>query len=207
MRRPLPPEEHDPRARGGDAPATAPRPTISLCVVARNEEGFIKGCLASAAELADEILVLDTGSTDLTRALAEQAGARVVTVQWRDDYAYAFEQMRRAARGDWILNLDADEALDKASLDRVRELVAAPEADAYLPLIRNYCYQVTLKWRPADPAAPESLGAAGWSPSRTVRLFRNDPRYRYTGVVHHGVAQSVRAAGGRVAPADILIRH
>lgn len=115
--------------------------------------------------------------------------------------------MRQAARGDWILNLDADEVLDPAAHERVRTLVAVPEADAYVPLIRNYSYQVTVKWRAADPSAPTSLGAYGWSPSRTVRLFRNDPRYHYTGVVHHGVAQSVRAAGGRIAPADIVIHH
>ena len=203
------------RPRGGharpprDHPRTrpTPRPTISLCIVARNEEGFIKGCIASASALADEILVLDTGSTDLTRHLAKEAGARIVRARWRDDYARAFEQMRQAARGDWILNLDADEALDPAAHDRVRTLVAAPEADGYLPLIRNYCYQVTVKWRAADASAPTSLGACGWSPSRTVRLFRNDPRYCYTGAVHHTVAPSVLAAGGSIAPVDIVIHH
>ena len=157
--------------------------------------------------MADEILVLDTGSTDRTRELAEEAGARIVRARWQDDYAQAFEHMRQAAKGDWILNLDADEALDPAAHERVRTLVAAPEADAYLPLVRNYCYQVTVKWRAADPSAPASLGAYGWSPSRTVRLFRNDPRYRYTGVVHHTVAPSVLAAGGSIAPADIVIHH
>ena len=183
------------------------RPSISLCVVARDEEGFIAGCLASARAVADELLVLDTGSTDMTPRLAAAGGARVVRWRWRDHYGQAFAAVRRAASGDWILNLDADEVLDTASHDAVRRLVERPVADAYLPLIRTYHYAPKPRWRPADPASPASLGAYGWSPSRTVRLFRNDPRFHYTGIVHHGVAPSVVAAGGALAATDDVILH
>ena len=183
------------------------RPSVSLCVVARDEEGFIAACLASVGDAADELLVLDTGSTDLTPRIAAAAGARVVKWRWRDHYGRAFEAVRKAAAGDWILNLDADEALDAGSRDAVRRLVEHPAAEAYLPLIRTYHYMPKPRWRPADPAAPASLGAYGWSPSRTVRLFRNDPRFRYTSVVHHSVAPSVVAAGGTIAATDELVIH
>jgi glycosyltransferase involved in cell wall biosynthesis/Tfp pilus assembly protein PilF len=183
------------------------RPRISLCVVARDEEGFIAACLSSARAIADEVLVLDTGSTDLTPHLATAAGARVVRWRWRDDYAEAFEAMRARATGDWILNLDADETLDAVCHTAVRRLVEHPEADAYLPQIRSYHYTPRPHWRPADPCAPASCGAYGWSPSRTVRLFRNDPRYRYTGIVHHTVGPSVAAAGGTLAVSDEIVVH
>ena len=183
------------------------RPRVSLCVVARDEEGFIARCLASALAVADEVLVLDTGSTDRTAELAAAAGARVLRSQWRDDYAHAFETMRLAAAGDWILSLDGDEALDAECHGALRRLVEHPSADAYSPLIRNYRYRPALRWRAADAAAPSSLGACGWSPSRTVRLYRNDPRYRYTGVVHHTVAPSVAAAGGTLAATDEIVIH
>ncbi len=182
-------------------------PTLSLCVVARNEDAFIRRCLASARDLSDDYLVLDTGSTDLTRDIARATGARVVRRRWPGDYAAAFNLMRREARGEWILNLDADEVLDPDAPAQIRALLARPAADAYAVTIRNYAYYPFAQWRPADPRDPLSRGAYGWCPSQTIRLYRNDPRYAYTCPVHHTLVPSIRRAGGRILAAPFTIHH
>jgi len=183
------------------------QPAISLCVVARNEETYIGACLASASGLADERIVLDTGSSDLTRTIARRAGARVIRMRWPDDYAVAFNAVRQAARGQWILNLDADEVLDPAAPALIRTLLDRPPADAFRVTIHNYSYFPTVKWRAADPRSPLSHGASGWTPSCTIRLFRNDPRFRYSSVVHHTLVPSIRRSGGRIADAPFTIHH
>lgn len=82
---------------------------ISLCMIVRDEEGSLARCLASAAPCADEICVIDTGSSDDTRAIAQRAGARVLQFEWCDDFAAARNASLEMAGGDWILVLDADE--------------------------------------------------------------------------------------------------
>ena len=82
---------------------------VSACVIAKNEERNLPRWLDSMREVADELIVVDTGSTDATVALAEQAGARVFHFTWIDDFAAAKNYALDQARGRWILFLDADE--------------------------------------------------------------------------------------------------
>src|ERR1700730_1719400 len=103
------------------APHSPPhRPTISLCVIARDEESFIGDCLASAQPFVDEIVVLDTGSTDATIEIARSYGARIGTFAWRDDFAAARNAAITLATCDWIFMLDADERLQPASGPQLR---------------------------------------------------------------------------------------
>jgi len=183
------------------------RPSISLCIVARNEEVFIAQCIASARQFADECLVLDTGSTDFTMEIAKREGARVIKSRWPGNYSAAFNTVRKAARCDWIINLDADEVLDPGAPERIRSLITNPQADAFVVPIRNYTYMPMVKWRAADPNAPLTFGAPGWGPSQTIRLYRNDKRYRYSGIVHHNIGPSVQKTGGKIVFADFLIHH
>ncbi len=92
--------------------------SLSVVIVAKNEAADIEACLASAA-WAEERLVVDTGSEDATRDLAQAAGARVLEHPWLGYAAtknWAFSQ----AQGDWILSLDADERVSEALADRDR---------------------------------------------------------------------------------------
>lgn len=84
---------------------------ISLCMIVRDEEARLARCLESVEGVVDELCVLDTGSTDGTVELAEAAGARVERFEWCDDFAAARNASLSMASGDWILVLDADEAL------------------------------------------------------------------------------------------------
>lgn|GEM_PF-1118125 len=180
---------------------------VSLCVVARNEAGFLDDCIESARAVVDEIVVVDTGSTDGTPDVAARAGALVVRRPWPGDLGRAHDLPLEHATGDWVLSLDADEVLDPSRRRRVRDLVASPSVDGYRLPIRNYGYEPLPKWRPADPTDPLARGALGFIPTRPVRLFRRRPAHRFLGHLHQAIEPSILRDGGRVADADVPIHH
>ena len=75
--------------------------TVSLCLMVRNEEHDLPGCLQSAGDLVDEIIVVDTGSTDRTKEIAANFGAKVFDFPWCDDFAAARNECIRHATGEW----------------------------------------------------------------------------------------------------------
>src|SRR2546423_252783 len=90
-------------------------PRVSLCVIAKNEAANLAQCLAPLAGIVDEILVVDTGSTDDTKLIARSHGARVVDFAWCDDFSAARNQWLAHASGDWIFWLDADDRVAPSS--------------------------------------------------------------------------------------------
>src|SRR6516165_8985780 len=97
---------------------------VSLCMIVRNEEANLGLCLDTAADLVDEIVVVDTGSTDRTREIAAQYGARVYDFRWVDDFSAARNESLRHATGRWIFWLDADDRIDELNRQRLRNLFA-----------------------------------------------------------------------------------
>jgi len=150
---------------------------LSATLIARNEERFIGDCLRSLAGVADEIIVVDTGSTDRTPQIAAALGARVFHFPWRDDFSAARNHAIDHARGDWILYIDADERVRPIDPAALAAIFAEPAAVAL---------RVRFYPRTGHTAYPE------------YRLFRRDPRIRFTGVVHETMLPGVR----RVAAAD-----
>lgn len=88
---------------------------FSLCMIVRDEEAVLARCLASVADEVDEICIVDTGSTDATREIAEQFGAKLVEMPWADDFSEARNASLALATGDWVLVLDADEEVNFAN--------------------------------------------------------------------------------------------
>ncbi|HVR61019.1 MAG TPA: glycosyltransferase family 2 protein, partial [Polyangia bacterium] len=103
-------------------------PRLSLCLIVKNEEAMLPDCLASARGLADEVVVVDTGSSDGTVALAQAAGARVSFFAWRDDFAAARNASLASARGRFVLVLDADERLAPGAAEVLRAAIADDQA-------------------------------------------------------------------------------
>ncbi len=169
------------------------RRTVSLCVIARDEEGAIGQAIKSALALVDEVIVVDTGSRDNTRIIAEGYGARVVDFAWRDDFSAARNAALNEAYGDWILVLDADERLDPLRPVDFQRLLACERAAGY---------RVTL-----NGPRPEACA----DPARQVRLFRNAPEIRYRYPVHEQVLPSLLAwaqpLGLEILEAPLAIAH
>ena len=100
---------------------------LSLSIIVRNEEARLADCLASVEGFADEMVVVDTGSTDGTVAIAEAAGARVEQIEWPGDFAPARNSGLTFLRGDWVLVLDADERLRPEVIPALKALMAQPD--------------------------------------------------------------------------------
>lgn len=99
---------------------------ISLCMIVRDEEQNLARCLESVREVVDEVCVVDTGSTDATVEIAHRHGARVEHFEWCDDFSAARNASLGMATGDWVLVLDADEAIeDPAARSRLEAFAAA----------------------------------------------------------------------------------
>lgn len=143
---------------------------LSVVIITFNEEKNIERCIRSAADLADEVLVVDSFSTDATRELAAGLGARVLTHAFeghRQQKAWAIEQ----ARNEYVLSLDADEALSGKLADSVRKALENWTHDGYY---MNRMSRIGGRW----------IRHGGWYPDRKMRLF--DRRcYRIGGVNPH----------------------
>lgn len=165
-------------------------PNLSLCMIVRNERARLPACLESVRGLADEIVVVDTGSTDGTADLARAAGARVLEIPWPDDFSAARNAGLDLATGRWILVLDADETLPPASRETLREIVAGPADHARALVQRNLL--------------PESAGHVSVA---IVRLFPRHPRVRFERPIHEQVNTALEREGIRIVDTDIPFLH
>lgn len=171
-------------------------PTLSVCLIARNEEQNLPRALTSVADLADEIIVTDTGSTDATLEIALKYGARTAQFPWCDDFAAAHNFCKGLATSDWILMLDADEELLSESRD---ELLRSLE-------VENVLAFSLLRQDLANAARPDFFTEM-WQ----TRLYRNLPEISFVGRCHHHFAPplEVLAAqrGWELRPSSIRLRH
>lgn len=102
------------------------KPTISACMIVKNEEALLPTCLNSIKNAVDEIIIVDTGSTDNTVAIAKSFGARVYHHTWNNSFSEARTHSLGYATGDWILQIDADEELEQADIPALRRAINNP---------------------------------------------------------------------------------
>jgi glycosyltransferase involved in cell wall biosynthesis len=184
--------------------------TLSLCMIVKNEEEYIARALRNVKPLVDEMIVVDTGSTDRTRDIAKELGARVFNFSWNENFSDARNFSISKASGQWILVLDADEIISPSDFEKLKELVGAPSRTsnpvAFSFTTRNYLDSVKVGYTVNDGKYSEEAGV-GWIPSDKVRLFPNNRDIRFENAVHEMVEPSLRKLGFQVIPCDIPIHH
>lgn len=162
--------QSDPSMNPGSKTGAGSR--LTVCLIVKNEEQFLSQCLESVKDVAWQIVVVDTGSTDRTVEIARNYGAEVHSFEWCDDFSAARNAALEHARGDWILMLDADEEMPIESREKLLQDMRSHAVMAYrLPMIHRGC---------------EAEGA-----SYVPRLFRNAPGLFYVGRVHEQVFPSI----------------
>ncbi len=140
-------------------PLSSEVPLLSLAVITKNEADRIGRLLASAS-IADEVLVVDSGSSDATVEICQSRGAKVLHNEWKG-YAAQKQFALEMAQGRWILNLDADEALSEESAEEILAAIRGAESNIMgfsMPRLSRYLN----RW----------IRHGGWYPDRKVRLVR-----------------------------------
>lgn len=169
-------------------------PRVSLTMIVKNEEHNLGDCLRSVADLVDEIVIADTGSTDRTQEIARQSGARIVDFPWIDNFAAARNAALAPASGDWIFWMDADDRLDEHNRQKLRELFRK------LPHGQIIGYDMKVSCLPgSDQESPTVVDH--------IRLFPNHPDIRWKYRVHEQILGAIRSMGGSVAWTDIAVQH
>lgn len=169
-------------------------PKLSVCMIVRDEENVLPRCLNSIRDIADETIIVDTGSRDNTIDIAEHFGADVYRFTWCDDFSAARNETLVHATGDWILQIDADEELVDQSVTSLRETILDPWILACMITIDN------------GPAYPDRF-------FRSARLFRNHPQIKYSRPYHETIQAGTDAilalkTGWKVHyEPDIILRH
>ncbi len=170
-------------------------PLLSLSMIVKNEEEVIRECLESVADIVDEIVITDTGSTDNTIKIAEEFGAKIEHFDWCDDFAAARNHSLKYSTGRWILYLDADERLSPASVMEIRKTIleAPDDCGGFVCRIDN----------------AHSLDDTGVMSGSYPRIFKNFgyPNLKFFGKIHEQISPSVFDMGYSIYPSDIIINH
>jgi len=167
-------------------------PSVSVCIIAKDEAETLDRALRSVRRVADEIIVVDTGSRDRTVEVALAQNARVFSHDWQNDFALARNQSLEHAKAEWILVLDADEALDLDSGERLKPLLAETQAAALTLIQRNVTHGGEL---------------LKYTDVRQTRLFRNRRTFRYEQRIHEQIRPCIERLGGCIQDCNLIIWH
>ncbi|MFC1850865.1 glycosyltransferase [candidate division CSSED10-310 bacterium] len=145
-------------------------PELTACLIVRDEESVLSTCLKSIQSFVDELIIVDTGSTDQTKQIAEKFQTKLYDFEWCDDFSAARNEALKHATGDWILWIDADEQLDDTEPHYIKSLLTDSSKIAYtvrlFPKRNHTAYQ-------------------------SYRLFRNLPQIQFQGIIHESIYSSL----------------
>ncbi len=165
--------------------------TLSVCMIVKNEERFLEDCLKSVRDVADQIVILDTGSTDRTIEIAQSFNAEIHHFTWQNDFSAARNESIQYATGDWILWLDADERLMPESIPELKKLLRPePKPLAYIVQIHNL-----------------QKDGRNYKLSGAHRLFTNHRGIRFNGRIHEQVVYSLAQLKGIEKEANVRLLH
>lgn len=163
-------------------------PTISLCMIVKNEEEHIGRCLDSIAELVDEIIIVDTGSTDRTVEIASGYTTKIYSYLWKDDFSDARNTSFSKASMDYCMWMDADDVLEETQKEPFLQLKQSLSLDTDIVMMKYH-------------TSFDEAGRPSFSYYRE-RWIKNDERYRWVGEVHEVIPPS-----GKVAYSDLAVSH
>jgi len=173
------------------APATA-NPTLALCMIVKNAAENLGPCLESVREAVDEIIVVDTGSTDDTKAIALRYGAKVFDFAWIGDFAAARNASIERATCDYILWLDGDDRIDPRELEKLKQFKRR------LPAAKNKAYFLTIlnKFITANDVSFSQL-----------RIFPRLPGARFEFPIHEQISGQLQRVGVGLVNVDLTVIH
>lgn len=163
-------------------------PTISLCMIVKNEEAHIARCLDSVAGLVEEIIIVDTGSTDRTTEIASGYTSKVYLYPWKDDFSDARNYSFSKASMDYCMWMDADDVLEETEKDKFLQLKQTLSPDVDIVMMKYH-------------TSFDEAGRPSFSYFRE-RWIKNCDQYRWIGAVHEVIPPR-----GSVIYSDIAVSH
>jgi len=162
---------------------------LSLCMIVKNEEKTLGSCLDSVKDIVDEMIILDTGSSDNTIQIAKRFGADIYHFEWCDDFSAARNESIKFAKGMWILWMDADEQFDNSSKEELNSIIKLSRHPMGVNInIRNLS------------SKNESYGTA-------YRLFSNHFGIHFKNIIHEQVSYSLKEMKAEIINSNIIIDH
>ncbi|MBF0104342.1 MAG: glycosyltransferase [Deltaproteobacteria bacterium] len=175
-------------------------------MIVKDEEVLLRDCLLHAQKYCPEMIVVDTGSTDRTKAIAADCGALVLDFQWTDDFAAARNFACSQSTGDWILMLDADERLAANDWQTLVESIQNTTETCFDLCQINYTNQTNVvDFKENDFQVDGFNRYRGYTVSWLTRLFNREAPFRFSGVVHEHLTLCDRIVFGRRLP--VYIHH
>ncbi|PKL82210.1 MAG: hypothetical protein CVV24_11320 [Ignavibacteriae bacterium HGW-Ignavibacteriae-3] len=165
-------------------------PKLTLSMIVKNEAKHLSECLNSVRDVADEIVIVDTGSNDKTVEIAKSFGAKIYNYKWINDFSAARNFALYQSTGDFILYLDADERLDGKSIPEIKKILASDRKAAYYCTVKSY-----------------DTGGGRDTSMRYTRIFPNYKGLAFKGKVHEQIVQSLVENGIKLIQSEVLIHH
>ncbi|GAB4172482.1 MAG: hypothetical protein Kow00108_07120 [Calditrichia bacterium] len=161
-------------------------------MIVKNEENFLRGCLESVKDFVDEMVIVDTGSSDQTISIAEEFGANIYHFEWQHDFSKARNYALSKANGQWVIWLDADERLPKIAHQGLKQLILSDKYDAIVLKLRS-----------------EVRGVLGNTPhyQQSPRIFRKMPGVEFEFPIHEQISPSLIRQNARFVMVDAVIEH
>ncbi len=183
--------------------------TISACMIVKNEEQFLQQCIDSINKLVDEIIVVDTGSSDKTKEIAKKNKAKLFDFTWNNNFADARNFSISKATGSWILWIDADETIAEKDHAFIKQIIAEEKFPVVVLEQRHYTNDTkNLQYKPIDERyGEEAKGFSGYRPTLITRLFKNGLGLQFEGAVHETIDKSMQEKGLKFLRTDIPIHH
>jgi tetratricopeptide (TPR) repeat protein len=183
--------------------------TLSLVVIFKNEANYIENCIRSVLNIVDEVIAVDSHSTDGSDAIIRSLQAKDPKIKyfqrvWPDNFSDQRNFALTQAKSDWILFLDADERLAIPDHKKLLAAIQNQDIDAYELPILNYTLDVTEVGYTPNTEAPYPYG---YVVTHLHRLFRNKENFRYEGILHEKIEPSLEKNKARMAALDIAIHH
>ena len=165
-------------------------PKLTLSMIVKNEEQNLPNCLNSVKDIADEIVIVDTGSFDSSKEIAKKFNAKIYDFEWVNDFSSARNFALSKSSGEWILYLDADEWLEEKSRNELLRIIQSDKKSAVKCTVNSF---------DDFNNSPVSM--------RYTRLFTNDPAVKFEGKVHEQIDRSLQILNYENIESNIIINH
>jgi len=174
-------------------------------MIVKDAEEHLERCLNSLQGIVDEIIIVDTGSTDKTLEIAKRYDTKIHHFTWVNDFSAARNESLKYTTKDWILIIDDDEALDRRQLQILKQKLDDIKADAITLPKKNFSNRRNLVgWTPSN----EVKGFEGYFISKRVQLFRNNKGIKYSYKLHETVMPSLKEKKCKIVQVtDVFLLH